>query len=205
MKLHVLALGAALLVAGALAQPRKPALPPSTPVTLNFVNADLEAVTRAMANMIGQTIVVDPRVKGVVTLYSEQPIKTAEAYAQYLAALRGLGFSVVNAAGLLKVVPEADAKLQATGVLVGDDKARGDLVVTQVFQIRYENANNLVAVLRPLVGIIAHAGITANRARRADPASREPRQALPRAAQGARQTRRGWPTSSVWCSSSTWR
>jgi len=153
MKLHVLALGAALLVAGALAQPRKPALPPSTPVTLNFVNADLEAVTRAMANMIGQTIVVDPRVKGVVTLYSEQPIKTAEAYAQYLAALRGLGFSVVNAAGLLKVVPEADAKLQATGVLVGDDKARGDLVVTQVFQIRYENANNLVAVLRPLVNL----------------------------------------------------
>ncbi len=153
MKLHVLALGAALLVAGAVAQPRKPALPPSTPVTLNFVNADLEAVTRAMANMIGQTIVVDPRVKGVVTLYSEQPIKTAEAYAQYLAALRGLGFSVVNAAGLLKVVPEADAKLQATGVLVGDDKARGDLVVTQVFQIRYENANNLVAVLRPLVNV----------------------------------------------------
>lgn len=133
---------------------RGPALSQSTPVTLNFVNAEIDAVTRAMANMIGQAIVVDPRVRGTLTLYSEQPLRVADAYAQYLAALRGLGFSVVNVAGLLKVVPEADAKLQATGVIVGDDsKLRGDQVLTQVFALRHENANNLVAVLRPLVNV----------------------------------------------------
>ncbi len=143
----------ALALTPALAQ-RGPALSASTPVTLNFVNAEIEAVTRAMANMIGQPIVVDPRVRGTLTLYSEQPLRVADAYAQYLAALRGLGFSVVNVAGLLKVVPEADAKLQATGVIVGDDsKVRGDQVLTQVFQLRHENANNLVAVLRPLVNV----------------------------------------------------
>ncbi|MBN8506707.1 MAG: type II secretion system protein GspD, partial [Burkholderiales bacterium] len=152
MKLQAIALSTLLAMTPLLAQP--PALKANTPVSLNFVNADLEAVTRAMANMIGQPILVDPRVKGVVTLYSEQPLKVSEAYAQYLSALRGLGFSVVNAAGLLKVVPEADAKLQATGVIVGEDsKARGDQVLTQVFQLRHENANNLVAVLRPLVNV----------------------------------------------------
>jgi general secretion pathway protein D len=155
MKAKLLALACAM----ALAAPQSPAqrsaaLASNTPVTLNFVNADIDAVTRAMSNMLGQPIVVDPRVKGVVTLYSEQPLRMADAYAQYLAALRGLGFSVVNVAGLLKVVPEADAKLQATGVIVGDDsKARGDQVLTQVFQLRHENANNLVAVLRPLVNV----------------------------------------------------
>ena len=52
------------------------------------------------------------------------------------------------------MVPEADAKLQATGVLLGDEnKARGDQVLTQVFLLRHENANNLVAVLRPLVNV----------------------------------------------------
>lgn len=133
---------------------RGPAMSQNTPVTLNFVNAEIDAVTRAMANMIGQAIVVDPRVRGTLTLYSEQPLRVADAYAQYLAALRGLGFSVVNVAGLLKVVPEADAKLQATGVIVGDDsKLRGDQVLTQVFALRHENANNLVAVLRPLVNV----------------------------------------------------
>ena len=75
----------------------------STPVTLNFVNADVEAVSRAVAVMIDRQILVDPRVKGVITLYSEQPMPVRDAYLQYLAGLRGLGFAVVDNAGLLKV------------------------------------------------------------------------------------------------------
>ena len=123
----------------------------STPVTVNFVNADLEAVTRAMAAMLDRQILVDPRVKGVITVYSEQPIPVREAWLQYLAALRGLGFTVVETAGLLKVLPEPDAKLQAGTVSVGEVGARGDQVLTQIFRLQYENPNNLVAVLRPLI------------------------------------------------------
>jgi general secretion pathway protein D len=120
-------------------------------VTVNFVNADLEAVTRAMAAMLDRQILVDPRVKGVITVYSEQPIPVREAWLQYLAALRGLGFTVVETAGLLKVLPEPDAKLQAGTVSVGEVGARGDQVLTQIFRLQYENPNNLVAVLRPLI------------------------------------------------------
>ena len=123
----------------------------STPVTLNFVNADIDAVSRAFAVMIDRQILVDPRVKGVITVYSEQAMPVREAYLQYLAALRGLGFAVVDNAGLLKVVPEADAKLQAGTVSVGPVNQRGDQVITQIFRLSYENPNNLVAVLRPLI------------------------------------------------------
>ena len=123
----------------------------STPVTLNFVNADIEAVSRAFAVMIDRQILVDPRVKGQITVYSEQPMPVREAYLQYLAALRGLGFAVVDNAGLLKVVPEADAKLQAGTVQVGPGGQRGDQVITQIYRLAYENPNNLVAVLRPLI------------------------------------------------------
>jgi general secretion pathway protein D len=122
-----------------------------TPVTVNFVNADIEAVTRAMAAMLDRQILVDPRVKGVITVYSEQPMPVREAWLQYLAALRGLGFTVVEAAGLLKVLPEPDAKLQAGTVSVGETGARGDQVITQIFRLNHENPNNLVAVLRPLI------------------------------------------------------
>ena len=130
---------------------RSAGLRASTPVTLNFVNADVEAVSRAMAVMIDRQIIVDPRVKGVITLYSEQPMPVREAYLQYLAGLRGLGFAIVDNAGLLKVVPEADAKLQAGTVAVGPVNQRGDQVITQIFRLSYENPNNLVAVLRPLI------------------------------------------------------
>jgi general secretion pathway protein D len=121
------------------------------PVTVNFVNADIEAVTRAFAAMIDRAIVVDPRVKGVITVYSEQPQSVSEAYSSYLSALRGMGFAIVESGGLLKVVPEADAKLQTGTVSVGDVGVRGDQVITQIFALRFENPNNLVAVLRPLI------------------------------------------------------
>ncbi len=131
--------------------PSRPALKSRTPVTLNFVNADIEAVTRAIGVMLDRQIIIDPRVKGQVTLYSEQPLSVNEAYLSYLAALRGLGFTMVENTGMLKLIPEADAKLQAGSVVVGTAKQRGDQVVTQIFQINFENANNLVAVLRPLI------------------------------------------------------
>ena len=153
-------LGTALLPpVGALAQPQGAAKPPAQrgrfaggePVTLNFVNADIEAVSRAMGAILKQQFVVDPRVKGQITLFSEQPITPREAYLNYLAALRGLGFTVVEVGGLFKVVPEADAKLQSGTVAVGETSRRGDQILTQIFKLNHENANNLVPVLRPLI------------------------------------------------------
>ena len=121
-------------------------------VTLNFVNAEIEGVARAMAAIVDQQILVDPRVKGTITLYSEQPLTPREAYLNFLAALRGQGFAMVEVAGLLKVVPEADAKLQTGTVEVGSSVRRsGDQILTQIFRLQYENVNSLVTVLRPLI------------------------------------------------------
>ncbi|WP_374315898.1 type II secretion system secretin GspD [Aquabacterium sp.] len=120
-------------------------------VTLNFVNAEIEGVARAMAAIVGHQIMVDPRVKGNITLYSEQPLTPREAYLNFLAALRGQGYTVVETGGLLKVVPEAEAKLQTGTVEVGAVKRSGDQVITQIFRLQHENANNLVPVLRPLI------------------------------------------------------
>ena len=132
-------------------RPAGPAVKASSPVTLNFVNADIEAVTRAIGVMLNRQIIIDPRVKGTITVYSEQPVSVADAYRNYLAALRGLGFTVVESAGFLKVLPEPDAKVQAGSVAVETSNIRGDQIITQIFRIQHENANNLVATLRPLI------------------------------------------------------
>jgi len=121
------------------------------PVTLNFVNAEIEGVARAMSAILRQQFVVDPRVRGTITLYSEEPLSPRDAYINFLAALRGLGFTVVEVNGLYKVVPEADAKLQTGTVDVGTAGRRGDQILTQIFRLSHENANNLVPVLRPLI------------------------------------------------------
>jgi general secretion pathway protein D len=120
-------------------------------VTLNFVNAEIEGVARAMAVIVDKQMMVDPRVKGPITLYSDQPLTPREAYLNFLAALRGQGFSVVEVGNMLKIVPEAEAKLQTGTVEVGPVRRAGDQVITQIFRLQFESAANMVGVLRPLI------------------------------------------------------
>jgi general secretion pathway protein D len=120
------------------------------PITLNFVNADIEAVARTMAAITGRSIVVDPRVKGTINLSTDKPVAPSVAYNQFLATLRLSGFTVVDSGGLLKVVPEADAKLQGGPVSVSRPSG-GSEIVTQIFRLNYESAGNLVPILRPLI------------------------------------------------------
>ncbi|MGV3494000.1 MAG: type II secretion system secretin GspD [Ramlibacter sp.] len=119
-------------------------------ITLNFVNAEIEAVARAMATITGRNVVVDPRVRGTITLSTDQPMSPAAAFNQFVATLRLSGFAVVDSGGLWKVVPEAEAKLQGGAVSVGG-VAAGNQIVTQIFRLNFENAANLVPILRPLI------------------------------------------------------
>jgi general secretion pathway protein D len=142
--------------------PPMPSTRARAPVTLNFVNADVEMVSKAIGAMLDRQILVDPRVRGTVTITSDKALPPQEAWRSYLAALRGMGFTVVENAGLLKVVPEAEAKLQAGTVSIGPPTVRGDQILTQIFRLNHESPNNLVPVLRPLIS--ANNTINANAA-----------------------------------------
>ncbi|NVZ52653.1 type II secretion system secretin GspD [Pseudomonas sp. B6002] len=117
------------------------------PVQLNFVEADIQAVVRALSRATGQQFLVDPRVKGNLTLVSEGQVPAHQAYDMLLAALRMQGFSVVDVGGVAQVVPEADAKL--LGGPIYSAGATG--MQTRTFRLQYENAVNLIPVLRPIV------------------------------------------------------
>ena len=119
-------------------------------VTLNFSNAEIESVARTISAITGRNVVLDSRAKGTISIQSERPVTAAQAVNQFAAALRLQGFALVESGGIYKVVPEADAKLQARVVPRGS-AAMGNQVVTRVFKLRYENANNLIPALRPLI------------------------------------------------------
>ncbi|VVN43004.1 hypothetical protein PS624_05539 [Pseudomonas fluorescens] len=120
------------------------------PVTLNFVDADIQAVVRALSRSTGQQFLVDPRVKGTLTLVSEGQVPARQAYDMLLAALRMQGFSVVDVGGVAQVVPEADAKLLG-GPIYSADNPAGNGMLTRTFRLQYENAVNLIPVLLPIV------------------------------------------------------
>ncbi len=120
---------------------------------LNFVNADMESVIKAVGHYTGMTFIIDPRVKGTLTLVSERTLSKAQAFALLTSALRLQGYAVVTGDGYAKVVPEAEAKLQSSPTQVGikGSQVRGDQVATQVYRLQHESAANLTAVLRPLI------------------------------------------------------
>ena len=128
-----------------------PAKKSPEPVTLNFINAEIDAVAKTLATLSGHNVVVDPRVKGTITLTSNVPVAPAQALRLFAAQLRTQSFALVESAGLYLVVPEADAKLQSGGVSAGAVPASNGQIVTQIFQLNHESANNLVPILRPLI------------------------------------------------------
>jgi len=118
-------------------------------VTVNFVNADIEGVAKAVGEVTGKNFVLDPRVKGTVSVISAKPISRALVYEVFLAALRLQGFAAVEERGLVKIVPEADAKVHRSV----PDRARGggDQIETRIFSLKHESAVLMVPILRPLI------------------------------------------------------
>lgn len=147
----LMALAFMLLPAVAAPQTAQPTVKPGQAVTLNFVNAEIEAVARTVATLSGANVVVDPRVKGTMNLSSTVAVPPAQALRLFAAQLRTQGFALVENAGIHTVVPEADAKLHSGPVNAGPAPAGGGQVVTQIFRLNHENANALVPVLRPLI------------------------------------------------------
>jgi general secretion pathway protein D len=130
-----------------------PALAAADDAALNFVGADIESVIKAVGHYTNITFVIDPRVKGTLTVVSEKPVTKSQAFSLLTSALRLQGYAVVSGDGYAKVVPEADAKLQSGPTQVGSAPTaiKGDQIISQIFHLNYESAANVVTVLRPLI------------------------------------------------------
>src|SRR5471032_2240648 len=147
------AMAALSVPAPALAKPAAATKDASDEAALNFVGADIESVIKAVGHYTNITFVIDPRVKGTITLVSEKSISKSQAFQLLTSALRLQGYAVVSGDGYAKVVPEAEAKLQSGPIQAGSAPTgiKGDQVVSQVFHLNFESAANVVTVLRPLI------------------------------------------------------
>ncbi len=119
-------------------------------VTLNFVNADIPSVVQAIGKHTGKNFIIDPRVTGNMNLLWNTPVPRDAAYPILLSALRVHGYAAIEERGVVKIVPESDAKTNGT-VVDPKSSISGDRVVTEVLVLQHENAAQLATMLRPLV------------------------------------------------------
>jgi len=120
-------------------------------ISLAFVNADIESVVATIAKATNKSILVDPKVKGTINLTSNKPLTPAQTINALSSSLRLAGFALVQTSNSYLVLPEADAKLQSSKIYSGKGNTDGDQIITRVFKLNYESANNLVSILRPLI------------------------------------------------------
>ena len=119
-------------------------------VSLSFVNADIPSVVKTIGGHTGKTFIIDPRVTGTMNIISQTAVSKEIAYQILLSALRVHGYAAIEERGVVKIVPEADAKTSGT-VIDRGTQISGDRIVTQVFTLQNESAAQLAQVLRPLV------------------------------------------------------
>ena len=119
--------------------------------TLNFKDADIRAVISSIAEVTGKNFIIDPRVKGKVTLISNREMSKGEVYKVFLSILEVHGYTAIPSGKAIKILPDADAKHSAMPYVSSSKKGRGDEAVTQVIEIEHVTAAQLVPILRPLV------------------------------------------------------
>ena len=120
-------------------------------VRLNFKGADIQAVITSVADITGKNFIVDPRVKGKVTVISSHAMSDKEIYQVFLSVLDVHGYTAVPAGKTIKILPDADAKHSGIPAAEGDKTGVGDESITRVIQVEHVAAAQLVPILRPLV------------------------------------------------------
>ena len=120
-------------------------------ITLNLKDADINALIGTVAEVTGKNFIIDPRVKGKVTVISSRPMNADEVYQVFLSILDVHGFAAVPSGSVVKILPDVTAK--QTGIPTATAKAPGvgDEMVTRVIQVDHVAAAQLVPILRPLV------------------------------------------------------
>ena len=119
--------------------------------TINLKDADIREFIDQVAEITGETFIVDPRVKGQVSVVSQARLSSSEAYQLFLSVMSTHGFTVVNQGGQARIVPNADAKAEA-----GASRALADQLETRLIQVQHNAASELLPLIRPLVPQYGH-------------------------------------------------
>ncbi|WP_349617985.1 type II secretion system secretin GspD [Azotobacter salinestris] len=122
--------------------------------SLDMRDTDISEFIASIGKLTGKTIVMDPRVKGKVSISTPKSVTKEELYEIFLVQLGVNGYSVINVGkDILKVIPQQGAKLEGIEVQGGGATLprTSEKIVTRVVQVQNVDVAALVPILRPLV------------------------------------------------------
>ncbi len=128
---------------------------PEAQITSIVGTMELRSFIQVMNTYLNQTFVLDPRVTGTITVYSNRPIRLKEAEAVFYSILNLYGFTAVKSGAVTSVIPLNEAKGKNIEVTVGSDSERlaefGDRFITHLMPLTYTKPDALLPLLNPVL------------------------------------------------------
>ena len=117
---------------------------------LNYEDVDIKKVTQDIAQFSKKTIILDPRVKGKITIYSNASLNRKQVWDVYLRTIQVNGFSAISEDGFLRVVPENEATRDKT-----EDFSSGGFE-TAVIPLINRSTEEILPMIKPITGRQSH-------------------------------------------------
>ena len=113
---------------------------------LNYDNVEVRAVTQDIARFAKKTIILDPRVKGKVTIFSDSLLDQDQVWQVYLRTIQVNGFSAINEGNIVRIIPDNEATRDS------NDPTQNADYVTKILLLNNRSADELLPMLKPIVG-----------------------------------------------------
>ena len=118
---------------------------------LNYEDVDIKKVTQDIAQFSKKTIILDPRVKGRITIYSNANLNRIQVWDVYLRTIQVNGFSAIVEDSFVRVVPENEATRDknASSISSGDYQ-------TVVLPLFNRSTEEILPMIKPITGRQSH-------------------------------------------------
>ncbi|MFW2439414.1 MAG: secretin N-terminal domain-containing protein [Arenicellales bacterium] len=125
-------------------------------LTLNFQDADIRAVISTVSKITGKNFIIDPRVKGKVTLISAKNLDPDTIYKVFLSVLDVHNIVAIDSNGLTKLIPKSIAKQAPSPTQFGKFSLSGDEQITEIYKLKHGSVRDIVPILKPLLPPTSH-------------------------------------------------
>ena len=113
---------------------------------LNYDDVDLKKVTQDVASFSNKTLILDPRVKGRVSIFSDTILTSQQVWEVYLRTIQVSGFSAISDGDIVRIVPENDATRDDTDISNDGDFS------TKIIPLVNRSAGGILPMLKPITG-----------------------------------------------------
>ncbi len=125
-------------------------------VTLNLQDVDIRVLINTVAEVSGKNFIVDPRVKGKVSVISGASLNPEQLYDVFLSILEVHNFATVDSGSVIKILPSNVIKQRPTPTLFDPTEDTNDAQITQIIQLQHAPVQDLVPIVRPLIPPTSH-------------------------------------------------